>query len=166
MGMKRVIVESPFRGKTPAESRRNLAYARALTHDCLVKHNEAPFLSHLLYTQDGILDDAILEERQLGIDAGLVWGEAAEMSIVGIDYDISSGMIYGIKNAIKANRPLEFRVLYEKFPQVARYRPYRISFLTNTIMQQFDISQCFHASQIEEIIKLVYGQKPDGTTFD
>jgi hypothetical protein len=113
---KRVIVESPFKGATPEEQEKNIQYARACAHDCIVNHHEAPFLSHLLYTQPGILNDAFAEERMLGIEAGLAWGEVAEATIVYYDLDISPGMSYGIKNAILAGRPIEFRKL-RKEPQ-------------------------------------------------
>lgn len=45
---------------------RNVYYARAAMLDCL-RRDEAPFLSHLLYTQ--VLDDDVPEERALGIEA-------------------------------------------------------------------------------------------------
>jgi len=163
--MKPVIVESPFKGKTPAEQRRNIRYARALAHDCLVNHHESPFLSHLLYTQPGILDDAIPEERQLGIDAGLVWGRVAEASIIGIDFGISGGMIYGIKNAIRVGRHLEYRKLYQGCRKIAKYQPRRISVQTGIGMERFDAPADLTASQIEKIIQIAYGKKSDITTF-
>jgi hypothetical protein len=49
---------------------KNVKYARACIRDNLVR-GEAPIASHLLFTQLDSLDDAILEERQLGINAGL-----------------------------------------------------------------------------------------------
>jgi len=79
-------------------------------HDCFMR-GEAPFASHLLYTQEGILDDNIPEERQLGIDAGLLWGENATKTVVYIDYGLSGGMRYGIERARKAGRPIVFRKL-------------------------------------------------------
>lgn len=118
---KRVIVETPFKGKDKAEEDRNVAYARACARDCLVNHNEAPFLSHLLYTQDGILRDSVEEERWHGINAGLAWGEVAEVTVVYTDLDISKGMQYGIDNAKAANRPIIYRTLpnfKELFPEV------------------------------------------------
>ncbi|SRR5258706_8961505 len=110
--MKLVIVESPFRGKTLEQEKENIEYAQACARDCLMNHNEAPLLSHLLYTQEGILNDAIPEERQLGIDAGLAWGLKAEATIVYTDLGISSGMEHGIANAVKAGRPIIYRLLY------------------------------------------------------
>jgi len=68
--MRRVIVESPFAGNVE----RNVAFARACLRDCLMR-GEAPFASHLLYTQPGVLNDNIPEERALGINAVLVWAE-------------------------------------------------------------------------------------------
>lgn len=109
--MRLVIVETPFKGKNPEEQQRNIDYARACAHDCLVNHGEAPFLSHLLYTQPGILNDEIPEERQLGIDAGLAWGVFAEATVVYTDLGISEGMEYGIRNAENAGRPIEYRKL-------------------------------------------------------
>lgn len=109
--MRCVIVETPFKGKTQAEQDRNIAYARACARDCLVNHNEAPFLSHLLFTQEGILDDAIAEERQHGIDAGLAIGAKMAATIIYTDLGESTGMKYGIENAKKAGRPIEYRTL-------------------------------------------------------
>lgn len=109
--IKTVIVETPFKGATEEEQQKNIDYARACAHDCLVNHNEAPFLSHLIYTQVGILNDAIPAERQLGIDAGLAIGSRMEATIVYVDRGISGGMQYGIINAQKANRTIIYRSL-------------------------------------------------------
>ena len=107
--MERVIVESPYAGDVEA----NVNYARACARECLEKE-EAPFLSHLLYTQPGILKDEVPEERQWGIDAGLTWGEVAQKTVVYQDLGVSNGMRYGIKNAERAGRPIEFRNLGRK----------------------------------------------------
>lgn len=104
--MRRVILESPFAGQIE----RNVRYARACLRDSLLR-GEAPIASHLLYTQPGVLDDDVPEERKQGIDAGLAWREAAEASVVYQDFGISSGMRYGIKAAEAAGRPVEFRSL-------------------------------------------------------
>ncbi|MNO11449.1 hypothetical protein D3C76_10400 [compost metagenome] len=104
--MKLVIVESRFAG----DIERNVRYARAALRDCLLR-GEAPLASHLLYTQDGVLDDNDEDERALGIDAGLEWGKFAEKTIVYTDLGISRGMQYGIDNAMKHNRPIEYRTL-------------------------------------------------------
>lgn len=108
--MKRVIVESPYAGKDIQETDYNVAYARLCLHDCLMR-GEAPFASHLLYTQSGVLNDQIPEERQLGIAAGLEWGRLAEATVVYTDYGITPGMRQGIKRAEADGRPVEYRKL-------------------------------------------------------
>lgn len=106
--MRRVILESPFAGDVEA----NIAYARACVRDSLSR-GEAPIASHLLYTQPGILNDDVPEERQWGIDAGLIWRTVAEASVVYTDRGISGGMKYGIKAAEGAGIPVEYRSLGE-----------------------------------------------------
>ncbi len=102
--MKQVQVESPYAG----DVEKNIEYARKALRDCLRK-NEAPYASHLLYTQPGVLDDTVPEERQYGIDAGLIFAEKADVSIFYIDCGFSSGMKYGLKHALKFNRECVFR---------------------------------------------------------
>lgn len=104
--MKLVIVESPFAG----EVEKNIRYARACVRDSLLR-GEAPIASHLLYTQDGILNDNIPTERQHGIDAGLAWRTVAQGSVVYTDLGISKGMEYGIKAAQSAGISVEYRTL-------------------------------------------------------
>lgn len=112
--MRRVIVESPYGSKDPVIVARNATYARLCMHDCLVNHDEAPFASHLLYTQPGVLRDEIPNERELGINAGLAWGSVAEATVVYTDLGISGGMQTGIKRAKAEERPVEFRTIPEE----------------------------------------------------
>jgi hypothetical protein len=107
--MKRVILESPYAGDIEA----NVDYARACVRDSLTR-GEAPIASHLLYTQPGILKDEVPEERQWGIDAGLAWATSAEATVVYTDRGVSRGMSYGIDNATKAGRPIEYRKIYKR----------------------------------------------------
>jgi hypothetical protein len=104
--MKRVVIESPFAG----DVERNVSYARAAMRDCLLR-GETPYASHLLYTQVGVLDDNIPEERELGIKAGFEWRQAAEKTVVYTDYGISRGMSYGIDDAEKRGCLVEYRTL-------------------------------------------------------
>ena len=106
--MRRVIVESPYAG----DVEQNTEYARKCMHDCLMR-GEAPFASHLLYTQPHVLDDLIPEQRNLGIEAGLAWGVVAEASVVYIDRGITSGMQKGIERANACGRLIEYRRLYK-----------------------------------------------------
>lgn len=102
--MIKVIVESPYAGNVELNER----YARAALRDCLLR-GEAPIASHLLYTQPGVLDDLIPEERQLGIEAGLLWGKEAEKTVVYTDLGVSGGMKYGIASAESYGREIEYR---------------------------------------------------------
>ncbi len=110
----KVILESPFAGKSKwylirkYQEFRNINYARKCMRDSLLR-NEYPIASHLLYTQKGILDDTIPEERKLGILAGLAWGKEAEKTVIYTDYGISSGMEWGVKSANENNRTIEYR---------------------------------------------------------
>ncbi len=112
--MRLVIVESPFKGKNKADEKLNIEYARAAMRDCLLR-GEAPYASHLLYTQAGILDDGKPEERELGIEAGLEWGRAASLTVVYTDRGISDGMKLGISRARKQGRGVEERTLGGKW---------------------------------------------------
>jgi hypothetical protein len=106
MEIKCVIVESPYAG----DVERNVAYARAAVRDCLMR-GEAPFASHLLYTQPGILDDNNPAERLKGIHAGLVIGQLCHKTVVYQDLGITQGMQMGIEAAYKAGREVEYRSL-------------------------------------------------------
>ena len=104
--MQLVIIESPYAG----EIDKNTAYARQCMRDCLDR-GEAPYASHLLYTQPGILDDSDPDERTKGIEAGLCWGAKADKTAVYVDRGISKGMLQGIERAIDEDREIVFRSL-------------------------------------------------------
>lgn len=106
--MRLVILESPYAG----DVQRNITYARRALKDCLAK-GEAPYASHLLYTQPGVLDDLLPDQRALGIEAGLSWGRLAEATVVYTDYGISGGMQYGIATAELVGRKIEYRIIGE-----------------------------------------------------
>ncbi len=111
--MRRVVLESPYAGRgtdMAGETEKNVNYARACLHDCIMR-GEAPIASHLLYTQPGVLNDDDPAERKLGIEAGLLWGQLAEASVVYVDRGVSKGMKFGITRARKENRPVEYRSL-------------------------------------------------------
>lgn len=113
--MRRVIVESPFGNPDPALVERNKRYLRACMRDCLLR-GESPYASHGLYTQEGVLDDNVPEERELGIQAGFAWRPMTEATIFYTDLGMSRGMIKGMQDALKQieNDPdfrVEFRTL-------------------------------------------------------
>ena len=109
--IRRVIVESPYAGHIS----RNTAYARVAMADCL-NQGEAPFASHLLYTQHGVLNDGDPAQRAHGIAAGLAWGARADATVVYTDFGISDGMRQGILDAEAAGRPVEYRSLFDRTP--------------------------------------------------
>lgn len=102
--MRLVIIESPFAG----DVERNRHYALACLFDSL-RRGEAPFASHLLYTQ--VLNDKVQADRVKGIEAGLCWARAAELTAVYTDLGVTAGMHEGIDHARKWGRPFEFRTI-------------------------------------------------------
>ena len=99
-----MILESPYAGNIE----RNILYARECMRDCL-QRGEAPFASHLLYTQAGVLDDGTPDERKLGVEAGFAWNTVAEKIVVYEDLGITGGMEQGIERAKNKKIPVEYR---------------------------------------------------------
>lgn len=112
--MRKVVIESPYAGKTAADVELNLRYLRAAMHDCF-QRGEAPYASHALYTQPGVLDDRDEAERNLGIQAGFLWRDACEVTVVYVDLGMTRGMQYGVDDANKKGRPIEYRELGENW---------------------------------------------------
>lgn len=108
--MKKVIIESPLSAPTRDAIEANKVYARRCIVDSL-RRGEAPFASHLLYDQQGILDDLLPDQRETGILAGFAWGEAADMVVFYIDFGISAGMYRGFERAILSNADIVVRSL-------------------------------------------------------
>jgi hypothetical protein len=104
--MKRVILESPYAG----DVERNVKYARECLRDSL-RRGEAPIASHLLYTQEGVLDDNNKEERIHGINAGLAWLEVADIHAFYVDFGMSEGMKHAYNRAIELNIFVERRYI-------------------------------------------------------
>lgn len=105
--MKRVIIESPYKGDIAM----NEMYCEYCLHDCLINYNESPFASHLLYTRDHVLRDHVPEERKLGIKAGFYWRECAEMTVFYTDLGMTDGMQQGIDDCEDKGLPYEVRSL-------------------------------------------------------
>lgn len=101
-----VVIESPFAGDVD----KNLRYLRAAMRDCLLL-NEAPYASHALYTQPGVLDDLVPSERQLGMSAGFDIGARLDAVVVYQDLGVSSGMQAGVARALERGQTVEFRQL-------------------------------------------------------
>ena len=84
--MKLVVIESPLSG----DFGRNLIYAKLCMLDSL-RRGEAPFASHLLYTQ--VLDDTDPESRDRGMTAGFAWGKKCDLRAFYMDRGMSGGML-------------------------------------------------------------------------
>ncbi len=104
--MKLVIVESKYAGNVEE----NVAYARLCIRDCL-QRGEAPFASHLLYTQPTVLNDEIPDDRKFGIDAGLEWSRVADYVVVYTDNGFSAGMKFGIERHLATGKHIKYRSL-------------------------------------------------------
>jgi hypothetical protein len=114
--VRRVVVESPYAG----EVERNLRYLRACMRDCITR-GEAPYASHGLYTQPGVLRDDVSAERKLGIESGFAWRDASDATVVYTDLGVSSGMKYGIEHAAATGHPVEYRELGEDWPDLGAF---------------------------------------------
>ena len=108
--MKLVVIESPYSPSNGHTLEENVEYARAAMRDSLDR-GEAPYASHLLYTQDGVLDDTNPRERNQGMLAGSLWGDNAELTAVYADLGITKGMEMGMRRASHLGRPIEVRYL-------------------------------------------------------
>lgn len=83
-----VYIASPFRGENAEETRQNLIYARWCMADSL-ERGEAPYLSHLLYTQIWAETPAL---REAGLAAGDAWRAVADLVAVYTDLGLTEGM--------------------------------------------------------------------------
>ena len=57
----------------------------------------------------------------MGIDAGLIWGQVADLTAVYIDFGISEGMQYGINHANNFGRSVVYRSIYVGAELISRY---------------------------------------------
>lgn len=105
-----VILESPYGSIDDAVVALNTEYARACMRDCLTR-GEAPYASHLLYTQPGVLDDRDRDDRDMGISAGFAWRSLARKTVVYVDRGVSRGMELGIDHARQAGHEVAERRL-------------------------------------------------------
>ena len=111
----RVYVETPYSASNGHTIEENVEYARECMKDCLLR-GEAPFLSHLLYTQypnKGFVSDDDEKHQIVGrenaIKAGFSWASVADKTVVYTDYGISGGMKLGIDDAVGCGRVVEYR---------------------------------------------------------
>lgn len=115
--MRRVVIETPYSpgpGGTIEERserlRTNIRYLRAALHDSICR-GEAPFASHAIYTQKGVLDDDVPDQREHGIAAGFAWGDVADAVVVYEDLGVSGGMERGMDRAYRLGQKVEHRTV-------------------------------------------------------
>ena len=101
-----VVLESPYAGNITA----NLIYAKACMKDSLSR-GEAPFASHLLYPQEGLLDDGRASERTTGLECCHSWIRHAAALVVYRDLGTSDGMAMAIRAARRMGVSIEYRAL-------------------------------------------------------
>jgi len=129
--MGKVVIESPLKGDVPKwvpwplrrvwerlGRWRNQRYAMACVRDSLAR-GEAPYASHVFFDRPGLLDDASPEERKLGIQAGLAWGQSADLRAVYTDRGISRGMQLGIESS-PAGQFIEYRTVRHRMAGAKR----------------------------------------------
>lgn len=112
--IRKVYVETPYSGNIEE----NVDYAIRCMRDCLAR-GEAPFLSHLLYTQapEGrgfVADDSehvTSVGRHAAINAAQEWRKVADATVVYTDRGMSGGMHAGIAHAKTVGQAIEYRSL-------------------------------------------------------
>jgi len=85
-----VAIKSPYAANAKHTVEEHVAYARECMLDSL-KRGEAPFASHLLYTQ--VWDDNKPSERNAGIAAGIEMSRRLDLRVFYIDFGWSRGML-------------------------------------------------------------------------
>lgn len=108
--MNLVIIESPYAATEGGTVADHETYARRAMVDSLAR-GEAPYASHLLYTQPGVLDDTDPAQRRQGITAGFAWGALADVVAVYVDYGLTLGMDAGVRRARLAGQVVEYRTI-------------------------------------------------------
>ena len=104
-----VILESPFAGDIET----NVKYAKACMQELLIQ-GDAPIASHLLWTQEGMLDDNVPKQRTLGIEAGLAWYTYADAVIFFVDRGWSRGMKAALERATEMGLKIEIRYIQDR----------------------------------------------------
>lgn len=121
---RRVIVESPLRGRVPRfvpgflrppvewfGRWANKRYANMCLIDALAR-DEAPFAAHVQFDRRGLLNDAIPEERAAGMRAGRAWEGVEDLVAVYVDFGISEGMRAAMGRAEARGARVEERRLF------------------------------------------------------
>lgn len=121
--MVTVMIESPYSAETPEKIQENVDYAIKCMQDC-INRGEAPFASHLLYTQqvgngkafekDGQTDQQHWITRAKGIELGSTWRKLVDKTVFYLDKGWSSGMRTAKEDCVCLGRPFEERFITTK----------------------------------------------------
>ncbi len=102
-----VIVESPFKSNEESSEEEHKDYLERCLLDCVTK-GETPYASHKMLTK--CLNDAVPEERALGISAGLamarILARHGGVPTFYLDYGWSNGMLLAKEFYTKHNIPI------------------------------------------------------------
>jgi hypothetical protein len=107
--MQTVAIESPYAARAPFSVDDHAYYARLAMADSL-NRGEAPFLSHLLYTQ--VLKDTVPDQRAKGMAAGIALSLRLDFAAVYADLGITGGMLSAISRYREEGFPLDLRRLF------------------------------------------------------
>lgn len=133
--MVRTIIESPYAARGPFSVANHERYARLCMADSL-RRGEAPFLSHLLYTQ--CLADTVPDQRKKGIEAGFTWAAVADLAAVYYDLGITPGM----KAGIDFHRQHSTRVVLRRLFSPTVGRALRAGYLTLAEAESEQVIPC------------------------
>lgn len=109
--LKKVIIESPFKATQERSQEVHECYLQHCLADS-VSRGESPFASHLYLTK--VLNDDVPMERAVGIQAGWVWAEHADLIAVYCDLGVSSGMAESIDRYMELGKIVERRTLDDR----------------------------------------------------
>ena len=105
--MRMIYICQPYRAKDEAIRQRNIEYAKQLTREVLLQEM-CPIATHLYMTQ--CLDDAIKQERKIGLAAGQEILKKCDAIYVGTKYGISAGM----KKEMEQAKKIGITILFDK----------------------------------------------------
>lgn len=101
--MKTICLESPLAASGSITMEEHQQYAAVCMY-ILLDQGYAPYVSHLLYTH--VLDDTKPAEREIGLQAGLAFGDQCEERWFFTDYGFSPGMRLAYDRAQAAGQPV------------------------------------------------------------
>jgi hypothetical protein len=131
---RRVNIESPCKGRVPAWVPKLLApyverasryvhhaYAIRCVRDSLDR-GESPYASHVFFDGAGVLDDADVQQRALGMNRGAEWAKLATLHAFYLDHGWSRGMQEAHERCMRRGWDVELRYLDKANAQRAAER--------------------------------------------